>query len=190
MVDQPGDHDTVLNGDGRAVEDGIRETVAGEPVGEESPLEVLQRELQEAQAAAESHLDQWRRTAAEFSNYKKRTERERIEFQKAATAGFIQRLLPALDDLDRAFDNLPAELDGHDWVNGIRLVRQKMNGLLDQEGVEVIDCEGARFDPELHDAITYEESRELDEGQIIDVLQRGYRIGDRILRPAQVRVAR
>lgn len=161
-----------------------------EPEVMELPLETLRRQLGEAQELAESHLDQWRRTAAEFSNYKKRTDRERVEFQKSATAGFIMRLLPTIDDLDRAFENLPADLSDHDWVNGIQMVRQKLNALLDGEGVEAIDCADGSFDPALHEAITYEESDEHDEGEIIDVFQKGYRIGDRVLRPAQVRVAK
>ena len=88
------------------------------------------------------------------------------------------------------FGNLPEDLDGHDWVNGIQMVRQKMHALLEQEGVEPIDCAGETFDPVLHEAVTYEDSNDHTEGQIIDVFQTGYRIGDRILRPAKVRVAR
>jgi len=195
VTDRRRDTDSTVNSEMEEAVEGQVEESAGELASdeisnEESPLGVLARQLGEAQALADSHLDQWRRTAAEFSNYKKRTERERIEFQKSATAGFIMRLLPTIDDLDRAFENLPGDLSDHDWVNGIQMVRQKLNALLDQEGVETIDCADGSFDPAQHEAITYEENDEHDEGEIIDVFQKGYRIGERVLRPAQVRVAK
>jgi len=191
VTEQNRDIESTVNSETEdAVDAQVEETTADENDVEESPIEALQRQLGEAQDLADSHLDQWRRTAAEFSNYKKRTDRERIEFQKSATAGFIMRLLPSIDDLDRAFENLPADLADHDWVNGVQMVHQKLSGLLDQEGVEVIDCAGGDFDPALHEAITYEENDEHGEGEIIDVFQKGYRIGERVLRPAKVRVAK
>lgn len=154
------------------------------------PCAELRRQLEEAQAKANDYLDQWRRTAAEFSNYKKRNEREWIEAQKFATAGFIKRLLPVLDDLDRAFANLPDHLKDDNWAGGIRLVHQKLSNLLEQEGVTIIEKETGCFDPSCHEAIAYEERCECQDGDIIDVVQKGYRMGERVLRPAQVRVAK
>jgi len=135
-------------------------------------------------------LDQWRRTLAEFSNYKKRTERENAEFQKLATANLVKRLLPVLDDFDRAFVNLPESLAHDGWVGGIDMVRQKLVTALAQEGVQPIDEGDGVFNPDLHEAVTYEDSTEHEDSQIIEVIRKGYRIEDRVLRPAQVRVAR
>ena len=121
------------------VKAGREERLEGEPA-EAAPAEAadpcveLRRQLEEAQAKADSYLDQLRRTAAEFSNYKKRTERENSEFQKYATAGFIKKLLPVLDDLDRAFRNLPEHLREESWINGVELVRQKLTTMLGQDG--------------------------------------------------------
>jgi len=174
-------------------EDGEEAAAAPTPgagTKEEDPCAELRRQLEEARAKADEYLDQWRRTAAEFSNYKKRNERENREFQQYATAGFIQRLLPVLDDLDRAFGNLPEHLKGDGWISGIDLVRQKLMALLEQEGVAAIEIGDGTFNPGRHEAVTYEESSEHEDGQIIGVIQKGYRIGERILRPAQVRVAR
>ena len=157
---------------------------------EETDESDLSEQLAVAQEKADEYLDQWRRTAAEFSNYKKRMERERTEYQSFATAGFIGKLLPAIDDLDRAFENLPDHLKEDDWIGGVQMVRQKLMILLEQERVEPIAQSGCAFDPSLHEAITHEENSDHEEGEVIDVVQKGYRIGDRILRPAQVRVAK
>jgi len=154
------------------------------------PCAEVRQQLEEARAASESHLDQWRRTAAEFANYKKRVERDNAEFLKSATAGFIKRLLPIVDDMERGFENLPEHLRGDGWVNGVDLVRQKLTALLASEGIEVIERGAGSFDPALHEAVTYEPSEELEDGEIIDVIQKGYRLGERVLRPAQVRVAK
>jgi molecular chaperone GrpE len=186
VTDQRTDIDSTVQGEMGESTEG---SVTPEP-GDASELALLQQQLDETRILADEYLDQWRRATAEFSNYKKRTDRERVEFQKSATTGFIMRLLPAIDDFDRAFDNLPHDLVGHDWVSGIQMVRQKMHALLDQEGVEPIVCAGEMFDPVLHEAVTYEESDDHAEGQVIDVLESGYRVGERILRPAKVRVAK
>ena len=154
------------------------------------PCAELREQLKEALATSESHLDQWRRAAAEFANYRKRVERDNAEFLKTATAGLIKRLLPIVDDLDRAFENMPRQLYGDGWVDGVDLVRQKLAALLKSEGVEPIEGAEASFDPALHEAITYEPSENHEDGDIIDVIQKGYRLGDRVLRPAQVRVAK
>lgn len=150
----------------------------------------LRRQLEETQAKADEYLDQWRRSVAEFSNYRKRMERDRQEFQKTATADFLKRLLPVVDDMERAFAHLPADLAGREWVIGMQMVYQKLLDLLRQEGLQPIEAEGGQFDPLYHEAVSYEESTEHEDGAIIGVVRRGYRFGDRVLRPAQVRVAR
>jgi len=169
----------------------VQAKAAAEPAAAETdPCAELRRQVEELTAKSEQYLDQWRRSAAEFSNYKKRLERENAEFQRYALAGFIKKLLPVVDDLDRAFASLPEHLRGEGWVNGVDLVRQKLEMVLSQEGVMPIEVEEGMFDPSRHEAVTHEDSSELADGRIIGVVQRGYRIGDRVLRPAQVRVAR
>lgn len=165
------------------------------PEEELSPAEAavldLQRQLEEEQAKADEYLDQWRRSMAEFSNYRKRVTREREELQRTAAGDFIKRLLSVVDDLELAFEHLPAELENHEWVIGVRMVYQKLMDLLISEGLEEIDAgRGTAFDPAVHEAISYEESQDQEEGEIIAPFRKGYRMGDRVLRPAQVRVAK
>ncbi|MGQ9518359.1 MAG: nucleotide exchange factor GrpE, partial [Anaerolineae bacterium] len=160
------------------------EAIATEEVAE------LRRQLEETQAKADEYLDQWRRSVAEFSNFRKRMERDRQEFQKTATTDFLKRLLPVVDDMERAFAHLPAELASHEWIIGMQMVYQKLLDLLYQEGLQPIEAENSRFDPLFHEAVSYEESPDHEDGAIIGVVRRGYRLGERVLRPAQVRVAR
>ena len=156
----------------------------------DDPLTVLQAELDAAKAQADEYLDQWRRTAAQFSNYKKRIDKEQSEFTKLANATLIARLLPIIDDFERAFETLPPNLGGITWVEGLALIQRKLQILLEQEGVTVIETDEQMFDPILHQAVTHEESEEHEEGQIIGEVQKGYKMGDKVLRPSLVRVAK
>ncbi len=156
----------------------------------DDPLTVLQAELDAAKAQADEYLDQWRRTAAQFSNYKKRIDKEQSEFTRLANATLITRLLPIIDDFERAFETLPPNLGGITWVEGLALIQRKLQLLLEQEGVEAIETESEAFDPLLHQAVTYEDAEGFEEGQIIAEVQKGYRMGERVLRPSMVRVAR
>lgn len=156
----------------------------------DDPLTMLQTELDAAKAQADEYLDQWRRTAAQFSNYKKRIDKEQSEFTRLASATVIARLLPIIDDFERAFETLPPNLGGMTWVEGLALIQRKLQLLLEQEGVEAVETEGEAFDPMLHQAVTYEDAEGFEEGQIIAEVQKGYRIGECVLRPSMVRVAR
>lgn len=142
-----------------------------------------------AQQEAGENLNGWQRTQAEFMNYKKRVEREQAKMREDAAARIIKRFLDALDDLDRALDNRPEDTEGADWAAGIELVQRKMLNILESEGVTPMEVEGEYFDPNLHEAIAQTESPDHESGQIIEVIQTGYMIGERILRPALVRVA-
>mgnify|MGYP000514369822 CR=1 FL=1 len=152
-------------------------------------IESLEKQLKECQIQSENYLDQWRRTAAEFANYKKRVEREYAEATKYCNAALIARLLPVLDDLDRAFSNLPEELKGSPWIEGMMLVQRKFHSIIEQEGVQEIETEGQIFDPNLHEAVTHEPSDTVPEGHVLGEVEKGYRLNDRILRPAKVRVS-
>ena len=157
------------------------------PAGQPQTLEEM---LEQAQSEAAEYLDGWQRARAEFANYKKRMDREAEEARARISGEVITRYLGVLDDLERALARAPEEEACQEWVSGIELIRQKLVALLEAEGVETIVAEGERFDPMLHEAISYEDSEDHEEGSVIEVTQRGYRLGERILRPAMVRVAR
>jgi molecular chaperone GrpE len=149
----------------------------------------LQTTLEESQAQAAEYLDGWQRARAEFSNYKKRVEQERQRIYKDAASDVIKRYLPVIDDLERALNNKPEEGEGATWAGGIELVYRKLLAILEAEGITRIEAEGQPFDPNLHEAIVQSESDEHESDQIIEVLEQGYMVGDRVLRPARVRVA-
>ena len=163
---------------------------AAEVVEEASELEALRQELEEAKAQAAEYLDGWQRARAEFANYKKRNEQERQELFKLANTTLITRLLPIFDDFERAFQTLPRNLLSLTWIDGVALIYRKLQAILEAEGLALMETEGQSFDPLVHEAVTYEESAEHQEGQIIGEVQRGYKLGDRVLRPALVRVAK
>ena len=178
------------------VEEGVEECVeeaAAETqstdAGEELGVEELMQQLEACREQSEYHLDQWRRTAAEFANYKKRNEREQAEYAKYSNAVLIKRLLPVLDDMDRAFANLPEGLEKEPWVEGMALVYRKLRMVFEQEGLHEIEAVGQPFDPTLHEAVTHEPSDAVGEGKVIGEVQKGYMLNDRVLRPAMVRVS-
>jgi len=167
-----------------------QETEVVDESGEQKEsMESLKKQLEECQAQSDNYLDQWRRAAAEFANYKKRAEREQTEVTKHCNAAVLARLLPTLDDMDRAFQNLPEDLESSPWVEGMALVHRKLHTILEQEGVQAIETEGQTFDPALHEAVTHEPNDAVPEGDIIGELQKGYLLNDRVLRAAKVRVS-
>jgi molecular chaperone GrpE len=150
----------------------------------------LQTEVTELRAKADEYLDGWQRARADFANYKKRIERDQEESRGRAAAALLAKILPVEDDLRRAVRERP-EAEGYPhWADGIELIQRKLAALLEAEGVELIPADGVAFDPALHEAVTYEPSNDHKEGEIIEVIQQGYRLGERVLRPARVRVAR
>ena len=149
----------------------------------------LEGELAEALAKAEENLDGWQRAQAEFANYRKRIERDRIHQQQDLTAEIIGRYLDVVDDLDLALKNCPSDGEGGDWAKGIELIYRKLMTILDKEGVTPMKALGETFDPNLHEAISQDKSPGHESGQIIEVLKEGYLIGERVLRPSLVRIA-
>jgi molecular chaperone GrpE len=150
----------------------------------------LTSELEEWQSKANEYLDGWQRSRAEFANYKKRVERDQSLVAQKATANVIKHFLEVMDDLELALKNRPQEGEGASWADGVELVYRKFSSVLETERVTPMEAEGQYFDPTLHEAITNEDNPDYESGQIIEVLKRGYFIGDRVLRPATVRVAR
>lgn len=148
----------------------------------------LERELADAKAKAEEHLYNWQRSAADFSNYKRRTDEERATISQFSNAMLIGKLLTVLDDFDRALSNVPA--DAHDaWIEGVKLVERKLRSVLEAEGLTPIEAIGQPFDPNLHEAVAHEVTSDHADNEVIGEVQRGYRLHDRVLRPSLVRVA-
>ncbi len=153
-------------------------------------LQAMQAELESWQAKANEYLDGWQRARAEFANFKKRVEREQSQVYQNAAGNIIKRYLEILDDLERALKNRPQEGEGAIWAEGIELIARKFAALLEAEGVKPMQAEGQFFDPNLHEAISQEEDGNYASGQVIEVVKQGYLLGDRVLRPAVVRIAR
>ncbi|HET7685531.1 MAG TPA: nucleotide exchange factor GrpE [Candidatus Limnocylindria bacterium] len=151
-------------------------------------LERVTRELEETKARADEATYNWQRSAADFANYKRRTDEERAAVAQLGATALIGRLLSVLDDFDRALASVPP--DAHEgWVEGVRLVERKLRGVLEAEGVSPIEALGEPFDPNLHEAVVHEPTADHPDNTVIEELQRGYRLGDRVLRPSMVKVA-
>jgi len=151
-------------------------------------IEFLERELDETRAKAEEHLYNWQRSAADFANYKRRTDEERSMAGQFGNAILIGKFLTVLDDFDRALESVPSDAQDP-WIEGVRLVERKMRSVLESEGVTPIESVGQPFDPNLHEAVVHEPTADHPDNQVIGELQRGYRMHDRVLRPSLVRVA-
>ena len=141
---------------------------------------------QQEDAAAEVD-DRLLRLAADFDNYKKRAARERQEYVAFANERLLKELLPILDDLERALDAAEEHQEAQ-LEEGVRLVHRSLAGLLERQGVKEIATEGA-FDPHVHEALLAQPSEDAESGAVIDVVQKGYTLGDRVVRPARVIVA-
>lgn len=150
----------------------------------------LKTELEKAEGKAAEFSDGWQRERADFQNYKRRVERDHIMLSQEVNGRIIKRFLDVQDDLDRALKNRPSGGEAATWAEGIELVNRKLASILDSENVKIIDAENQQFDPTFHEALSHEESSDHESGQIIEVIQQGYMLGDRVLRPARVRVAR
>ena len=170
--------------------DAAEESEAQIPASTDSNLAELQAELQSLRKQASDNLECWQRERADFTNYKKRIERDQEALSQNITGAAIKKFLVVLDDMERAMKMRPTNGDGAAWADGMELVYRKMLSLVESSGVTRMQVENDIFDPNRHEAITHEDSPAHTSGQIIEVVQQGYMIGDRVLRPALVRVAR
>jgi molecular chaperone GrpE len=156
----------------------------------EQRITELEADLEKASAQRDDYLDQLLRARADYANYKRRVEQEKKELVRYSNAALMSRLLPVLDDFERAFQTVPHELLQLTWIDGVSLIQRKLQLVLEAEGLAAIDLEGKKFDPVLHEAISYEDRTDMEDGTIIAEVQKGYKMGDRVLRPTLVRVAR
>ncbi len=156
-------------------------TIAGASA-EESGVETLKAE-------AEKNFAGWQRTLAEFQNYRRRVEREQEDMRQRIALDTIAKILPVLDDLERALASMPEEQHESPWVSGVSLISGKFNRLFEEYNITPLDPVGEEFDPNLHQAISREDSDKYDSGVVMETLQKGYISGETLVRPALVRVA-
>ncbi len=149
-------------------------------------IDGLKRQVEEAEAKLAESVQGWQRAAADFQNYKKRVERDNEMMYASMKGDIIKKVLPVLDDLERAMQNRPTD---DAWANGIELITRKLQNILNSEGLKRIEAEGMPFDPNFHEAISHEHNEDFESGQVIAVVQNGYMLGERVIRPALVRVA-
>jgi molecular chaperone GrpE len=150
----------------------------------------LQSAFEEVQKKGGEYLEGWQRERAEFSNYRRRIEGEKSQLRQSLAGEILKKYLAVSDDLERALKTCPKDGEGTQWAEGVELIFRKLQSILEAEGVKRMDSDLKEFDPTRHEAISYEDHPELSSGEIIEVLQTGYMLGERVLRPALVRVAR
>lgn len=180
---QPG----VPTPEGNAAPDAAQNPLVGLTMEE---FTTLQNRADEAEKKAREYFEGWQRERADFLNYRKRIERENAQLQQNISGQILKKYLVIIDDIDRALKSRPTQGEGAAWSEGIELVYRKLANILDSEGLKPIATDGELFDPILHEAISHEDSPDHQSGQIIEVVQQGYSVGEKVLRPALVRVAR
>jgi molecular chaperone GrpE len=175
-------------GEAPEIEAEVVEEAEGEVVDPEAQL---QEKLEEAEAMAQEYLGGWQRAQATFENYRKRMQKEREEWRTTSNARLLGKLLPILDDFDRAFSMMPESLKDDAWFSGIKLIQRKIQSILETENVKPMEAEpGDTFDPKFHQAVLHQETEDFEDGQIMTVVEKGYVLGKRVLRPAMVVVAK
>lgn len=155
----------------------------------DSELARLEDELADSRSKAQEYFDGWQRERADFVNFRKRMDRDLRDIRQNAAVDTLMALLPILDDFERAGANLPDELRDQPWLEGVFAIQRKLQKTLEDQGITAIDPVGEAFDPNLHEAIGMDASTDIPSGHVTVTLQKGYVIGDRVLRPALVRVA-
>jgi len=152
-----------------------------------APDDELLARVQDAERERDRHLDDLRRVAADFDNYRKRVAREQTQLFARSGERVVAKLLPVLDDLERALDAAEHHEEAK-VLEGVRMTKDALAGVLASEGVEEIEAVGP-FDPHIHEALMTQAAEGVEPGHVVQVVQRGYRIGDAVLRPARVVVA-
>jgi len=160
---------------------------AGSEQAEDIPTSSGQQALAEEREKAEKYLANWQRCQADFDNYKKRSEQEKGEVIEFANSALISNLLPIMNDLERAFASVPAELGESNWTEGIKLIYNKFKATLEAQGLTEIEAEGEPFDPRLHEAVMQKEG---EEGMVIEEIQKGYKFKGKVIRPSLVIVGK
>ena len=152
------------------------------------PEQPVDSELQAARDEARATFAQYQRLAADFENYKRRTRQELADRTQYANEELLRKLLPILDNFKRVLDHAPEGID-RNWFEGVKLVARQFEETLQAQGLSTIPAVGEKFDPSQHEAIASEETDELEEGTVVEEMQPGYRLHNRVLRPTLVKVA-
>ncbi len=147
-------------------------------------------EIDGLKSKVSEYSDGWQRERAEFTNYRNRNLRDQEAIKQNLTIDVVKKYLAVNDDIELALKNAPQNVETKDWVEGIRLISQKLQNILDSEGVQRIPAENEIFDPNRHEAIATEENPLFESGRVIEIIQQGYTIGDRVIRPARVKIAK
>jgi molecular chaperone GrpE len=155
----------------------------------DDPIVQLVNEYKEAIKARDAAEDRYLRAAAEFANARRRAEMRADHEVRSARERLLGSVLPVVDDFERAFQAVPADAQGSTWVEGFALIQRKLQGILQREGVTPIDAQGHPFDATRHQAVLVEAVDDVPSGTVIDVLQQGYLLDERVLRPAMVKVS-
>ena len=178
-------------------ENPVEETVTAAEEQEElvtlskAEYEALNAALEEAKKKEQENLESWLRERADFSNYKKRIERDQETAKNSYKADVLKKFIPVLSDLELAYQHRPEDGEAASWAEGIELIIRKFNSILENDGLKKIDVKaGDKLDPNIHMAVSYEENDEFGSEEIIEVLKNGYRMGDKVIEPAIVRVAK
>jgi molecular chaperone GrpE len=166
-------------------------TISDETAALRADVERLQQELATAREASDRYHANWQRSAADFLNWKRRTDQEKSELTRYAEGALAIEMLRVLDDFERAFGTLPPDLRSFTWIEGVYLIGQKLYASLQARGLSPIEADGQDFDPHLHEAVLREDDAEgADQLVVVQELQRGYRFHERVLRPTMVKVGR
>jgi molecular chaperone GrpE len=161
------------------------DVTAEEDINGIEDIESLKESLIEARKEAEKNLENWQRTQADFINYKRRSQQEKEDLSQYANSVLLCNLLPVLDDLERALGSMPHDMAKIPWVEGIKLIEHKFHNILKSQGITPIKAKGKAFDPNLHEAAMSVKGKE---GVVVKELLKGYRLCDRVIRPAKVAV--
>lgn len=165
------------------------DAAAEQPNQAEATPGQLQARIAQLEQENEEFRNQWLRAVADYKNFKRRTDQERADLIRGASAGLLLKLLPVLDDLERATNSAPADISSSSWFAGVRLIGQKLQTVLESEGVTAIEAQGQEFDPNLHEAVIYEDAGD-GTSVVAAELQKGYMLRERVLRPSMVKVGK
>lgn len=147
-------------------------------------------ELEKTRGQAEEYLGNWKRAAADYQNFKKQQERDRQNWVAMANQDLLLKLLPAIDDLHKALENVTPEIKESSWFDGLLLVNKKLDKSLEESGLDEIPAQGQKFDPQFHEAVMHEEVEGAEPDTNVSVLQKGYVLNGRVIRPSMVKVAK
>ena len=161
----------------------IQQEPEEELTDEGEPKAVNEEDLAELKRQAEDYMANWQRTQADFDNYKRRSQQEKEEISQFANSVLVLSLLPVIDDLERAFAVISAELESVSWVEGVRLIERKMKTVLEAHGMSEINALGEPFDPSLHEAVQQSTGKE---NIIVGEALKGYKLHDKVIRPSKV----